>query len=499
MLALLWITPDLLAQAERTITDDDLLDGDYRWSSDTTYLLDGLVILNPGGKLTIELGTVIKGKMIDTETGTVSSVLAIAAGAKIFAEGTAEDPIIFTSEVDDINDPQDVSFSDRGLWGGLLILGNAPIASPVPTSTVEGLGFYEDTEQIRYGGEATEDSSGVLRYVSIRHAGAEIAAGEEINGLSLSGVGSGTIVEHIEVYACQDDGIEMRGGTVNLRNLSVSFCSDESIDWDEGWRGKGQFWLAMQDEESDRCGEHDGGIPDNAEPFSKPIISNVTYIGPGQNESSSADEAILFRDRSGGVYANSIFIDFPNFGLRVENRDDLEDSYDHLESGNLLFNCNFWWRIGQASQIEDVVRTTDNDADLEAVLLKELLAQTTNLYQDPLLANLNKDPELFDPRPQPASPVLGGACPLDDPFFEPVTYAGAFGPDEVWLADWSGMAANAFFERITTSVESITPEEAGLSLFPNPMYDQAVLHLELSTWQEGALQLQVMDQLGRIY
>ena len=285
-----------MSAEEVIVSNDDLQGGNtYTWTSNNTYILDGVVVLEAGGELNIEAGTVIKARAVPTNGTDATSSLIIAQGAKIMATGSAEAPIIFTSEIDDLEDDSDISFDDRGLWGGIIILGQATIAYQEETSLQGSIAYLGDVAT--FGGTMDDDDSGVLLHVSIRHPGAMGLPDEEYNGLTLAGVGSNTIVDHIEVYACSDDAIAIEGGTVNLKHLSVAFASDESIDWDLGWRGKGQYWLALQDENSDRCGEHDGAAPDLEEPYSSPIISNVTYIGAGIDAEGGASSALLFRDR----------------------------------------------------------------------------------------------------------------------------------------------------------------------------------------------------------
>lgn len=452
--------------AQIVVTDDDLQGGNtYTFTSGNTYLLDGIVILEPGGILNIEAGVVIKGRSNPTPPN-VSSALVIAKGAQIFATGTADEPIIFTTEADDLEVDDDILFSDRGLWGGLVVLGDAPVAAPDGVSAFEAIGAFGDLAF--FGGNNPQDNSGALEYVSIRHAGQEVAPGEELNGLTLAGVGDQTIIDHIEVYAGQDDGIEMKGGTVNLKHLSISFCSDESIDWDLGWRGKGQYWLALQDENSDRCGEHDGAAPDLEEPYSRPIIANVTYIGPGMNATESADEALLFRDRTGGIYTNSVFVNFPQYALQVEDRTDIADSYDHLSTGNLLLNCNYWWDFGAGTTWAELVSVEASFEDPTASVLVNLMENTQNTIDDPMITSIDLDPELFDPRLDPSSPALDGGCPIDDPFFDPVTYIGAFNSEEIWLRAWSGMAANRFFSFLTSTEEDLKTKTT-FTVFPNPV------------------------------
>ena len=196
--------------------------------------------------LTIEPGVVIKG---EAGTGANATALLIARGATLMANGEASRPIIFTSVADEIT-PENILAGQfespnleptvNGLWGGLIVLGNATISASnangdisevqiegIPTSDPNGL----------YGGADDTDNSGIIRYVSIRHGGANIGSGNEINGLTLGGVGSGTVIENIEVVGNQDDGIEWFGGTVNVTNALVWNAGDDGLDTDQAWSG----------------------------------------------------------------------------------------------------------------------------------------------------------------------------------------------------------------------------------------------------------------------
>ncbi len=220
---------------------------DETWTTGNCYILGGRITVVDGVTLTIEPGVVIKG---EAGTGANATALLIARGAKLMAEGTADMPIIFTSIADEIS-PNDVVSGNfespnlaptvNGLWGGLIVLGKATISASnddgndvsevqiegIPTSDANGL----------YGGSDDADNSGVINYISIRHGGANIGAGNEINGLTLGGVGSGTVIENIEVVANQDDGIEWFGGTVNVKNALVWNAGDDGLDTDQAWAG----------------------------------------------------------------------------------------------------------------------------------------------------------------------------------------------------------------------------------------------------------------------
>ncbi len=216
------------------------------WTSDNIYQLGGRITVLSGATLTIEPGTIIKG---EAGSGANATALIVARGGILMAEGTAAEPIIFTSIADDITQADiatgdfsspNLSPSNNGFWGGVIVLGAAPISTAsngqdvteiqiegIPTSDPNGL----------YGGSNSADNSGILRYISIRHGGTNIGSGNEINGLSLGGVGSGTVIDHIEIVGNQDDGVEWFGGSVNVTNVVSWNCGDDGIDTDMAWTG----------------------------------------------------------------------------------------------------------------------------------------------------------------------------------------------------------------------------------------------------------------------
>jgi len=235
-----------------TISSDLILTNDKIW------YLSGRISVTSGTTLTIEPGTIIKGV---GGTGANASCLIIARGAKIYAQGTPSQPIIFTSEADNIEIGQPVGTSisnaSNGLWGGLIILGNAPISADAESVQIEGIPASDNNGL--YGGTNETDNSGILSYVSIRHGGANIGEGNEINGLTLGGVGSGTTIDNIEVVANQDDGVEWFGGTVNCSNLLVWNVGDDCIDIDQGYSGDITNVLIVPGLNTDHALEIDGG------------------------------------------------------------------------------------------------------------------------------------------------------------------------------------------------------------------------------------------------
>ena len=278
LLILLLIAKITIGQNVVNVTDADINPGQtVNWVKSNIYLVDGLTFVEDGATLNIEAGTVVKF----TERADLGnpSALVIARGAKIFAEGTATSPIIFTSEKDDVNNPTDLGPKDNALWGGLVILGKG-ITQKNGNSLVNVEGIPTTEPRGEYGGTDNTDNSGVLKYVSIRHGGRLLATGNELNGLTLAGVGSGTKLEYVEVYANSDDGIEFFGGAPNLKYAVVAFAEDDSYDWDEVYTGKGQFWFSIQrDDVADSAGECDGTTPDDSTPYSNGTVYNWTHIG----------------------------------------------------------------------------------------------------------------------------------------------------------------------------------------------------------------------------
>jgi len=225
------------------------------WTADKTYILNTRVSVTAGNTLTIEPGTVIKGEV---GSGPNATALIIARDAMIMAEGTAAAPIIFTTVADEIESGQiespNMDPTLNGLWGGLIVLGNAPISADAQSVQIEGIPASDQNGL--YGGTDAADNSGVITYISIRHGGANIGEGNEINGLTLGGVGNGTTIENVEIVANQDDGIEWFGGTVNVTNAIVWNTGDDAVDTDQAWSGTLDNFIVVNP--GDECMELDG-------------------------------------------------------------------------------------------------------------------------------------------------------------------------------------------------------------------------------------------------
>jgi len=301
------VDPYAESTLEGTISENKTLDASKIW------LLKGRVAVENGVTLTIPAGTIIKAA---SGTGADASTLIIARGATLIADGTAEAPIVMTSVSDNIevggtypSSGPALNVDTRGLWGGLLVLGNAPcsLSNDVTELQIEGIPT-SDTNGL-YGGSDSEDSSGSLQYISIRHGGAEIGEGNEINGLTLGGVGSGTTINHIEVLGNVDDGIEFFGGTVNATNLLVWGQGDDAIDIDQAYAGTIDGALVVLTAASDHGFEIDGPEGSSTGRF---VLKNATVIGATDDcDAEGVDgEMADFRKGATGDVLNILFQDF---------------------------------------------------------------------------------------------------------------------------------------------------------------------------------------------
>ncbi|CAM2005208.1 hypothetical protein [Acanthopleuribacter pedis] len=443
--------------AQTVINDDTIGPGQEVTLAAGEYTLSGLVFVEEGAVLTIEAGAVFKAEQTQGEN---TSALIVARGGRIEANGTAANPIIFTSELDDLNDPNDLGPEDRGLWGGIILLGRA-----TNNRGVEGQieGIPSDEVRGAYGGDNDADNSGTMRYVSIRHGGSTLGAGDEINGLTFGSVGSGTTIEFIEVYANFDDGFEWFGGTVGTKNIVAAYCGDDAFDYDEGWRGKNQFWFALLgSDNAGAVGEHDGGtVQETAEPYSRPYIVNATYIGPGISATPQGDrgEAIYFRDNAGGIYMSSIVTMYngANGGLAV-NVEDIEgpDSRERLENGDLALRNNIWWQFGAGNTLEEIVPQD---------FVREHVAANNNTIENPQLGFIDRGQSgTLDPRPSQNGPAAYGATQPADAFFSPVAYKGAFSPvGPLWTDGWTALSATNHTRSKARWVGHVTALGAGFN------------------------------------
>ena len=260
-----------------TVSVSDNIDANTTWETGNVYILEGRIAVLDGVTLTIEPGVIIKGR---EGSGSNATALLIARGGKLMAEGTDTSPIIFTSVADHIL-PGEIESPNleptlNGLWGGLLVLGKAPISADAPAMQIEGIPPSDPNGL--YGGTDELDNSGVIRYISIRHGGANIGEGNEINGLTLGGVGSGTTIENVEIIANQDDGIEWFGGKVNVTNAIVWNTGDDAIDTDQSWGGTLDNFIIINP--GDECFELDG--PEGTMVDKHTLMNGSAYAGDAE-------------------------------------------------------------------------------------------------------------------------------------------------------------------------------------------------------------------------
>ena len=309
-----------------TVSVSGLITESTTWTNDNIYVLNQKVVVPSGVVLTIQAGTIIKG----TEgTGSLASALIIAQGGKLNAVGTATEPIIFTSINDNIEVGQtagtNLDETNSGLWGGLIVLGYAPSSFSGDVDVVQIEGIPADDTFGLYGGEDATDNSGVYQYISIRHGGALIGEGNEINGLTLGGVGSGTIIENIEVVANVDDGIEFFGGTVNATNLLVWAQGDDAIDIDQGYSGIIDNAIVILGANSDHAFEIDGPEGTATGSFT---LRNSTIVGNSVTENGEyADYRSKAMGRTENIYGygfkSSSDVELDNDGVATNYNDGL--------------------------------------------------------------------------------------------------------------------------------------------------------------------------------
>ena len=431
---------DKTATCTVTVSEDapavieDTLEGnitaDRTISAANKNFLKGFVYVKSGATLTIEAGSVIKG--ISVASGERAASLIIEPGAKIIAEGTVDKPIVFTSD-------KEPGKRVTGDWGGLIICGNARVNRTNQPTIEGGPGtHYGNTTSDEFNGE----SSGKLKYVRIEFAGYPLEPDKEINGLTFGGVGSGTEVEFVQVSYSNDDSYEWFGGTVNAKHLIAYKGWDDDFDTDYGYTGKLQFLLSVRDKDiadtSDSNGfesDNDGDGSTNT-PFTKPVFSNVTLIGPyygkvsdrtqAEVEAKTADAANgakggkyqaamhLRRNSSLNVY-NSVFTGWP-YGLRATDKKG--QANDGIAIENVIFagmwknfyedekvSENFFNRVGNNTVLENTRQIIAKDGDYSSVVADAVKG-----------ADFSK---------------------LADSFFEKVTYKGAFDGTNDWTEGWT--------------------------------------------------------------
>jgi hypothetical protein len=394
------------------------------WTSNNIYLLQGgCLYVRNNATLTIEPGTLIKGD---------AAAIIVLRGSKIIADGTKERPIVFTS-----NKP--AGQRAPGDWGGILLMGRAPINVPGGEATVEG-----GCDQALYGGNDPNDNSGILRYVRIEFAGIPFQPNNELNSLTLGGVGAGTIIEHVQTSYGGDDAYEWFGGTVNGKWLIAYRTVDDIFDVDFGYSGSNQWLLGVSDPNIADVSGSNGFESDNDAagsnnmPQTNGHFSNVSIFGPiqpnGPTPNSNFQRALHIRRNSALDVFNSCFTGFPT-GFRPDGT----ASIGNLTSGSLEFRNNII--AGCPTPINpagDPAVQAAFDAGANSILTNV----TDVMVTDPFNAT---NPNFL---PLAGSPLQAGAdftaATLNNGFFTPTTYRGAFGNTD-WTdcwAEWDPINAN---------------------------------------------------------
>ena len=331
--------------ADNIVSVSGMISESTTWTSNNIYVLNQKVVVSSGVVLTIQAGTIIKG----TEgNGSLASALIVAQGGKLNASGTATEPIIFTSINDNIEVGQtagtNLDETNSGLWGGLIVLGSAPCSFSGDVEVVQIEGIPADDTFGLYGGNDATDNSGVYQYISIRHGGALIGEGNEINGLTLGGVGYGTLIDNIEVVANVDDGIEFFGGTVNASNLLIWAQGDDALDIDQAYSGTINNAVVVLGTNSDHAFEIDGPEGTTTGSFT---LKNVTIVGNSVTENG---EYADYRSNAMGYTTNLYALNFKaSSDIELDN-DGVANNYN---SGLLSFGT-FEIVVPEGATIESI-------------------------------------------------------------------------------------------------------------------------------------------------
>ncbi|HEX2164142.1 MAG TPA: hypothetical protein VHM02_09355 [Thermoanaerobaculia bacterium] len=364
------------------------------WTADNAYFLAAPVHVT-SGTLNIQAGTVVLGGNAGEGT------LVIRQGAQINAVGTAERPIVFTSEFP-------VGERAAGNWGGLVINGSAPVNVPNPTG--EG-------DSGPYGGDDPNDSSGRLSYVRVEYAGIRFSDQNELNGIALQGVGRGTRLDHLQVHFNQDDGIEFFGGTADARHVLITGAEDDSLDWTFGWNGRLQHFVAIQRNPSGDSGvEADNDETDpNLLPRSNPTIFNATWVGNRRVPGGESGRGLLFRRGTHVTLKNFVVESFTGLCLEVDGADSEAAVGAGIDvSHGFLSDC-----AAGSSDVQEYLQGQPN-VFFAAALLADPFALTGDVT----------------PLSPQARDAGSAAAPPADGFFDNVNYVGGVNPNDPWI--WEG-------------------------------------------------------------
>lgn len=399
------------------------INSNLRLTNDKAYRIQGIVSVLNDATLTIDPGTFLIG-MPGSQP---PSVLLITTRGRINAQGTRSRPIIMTSSIE-------FGRRQRGDWGGLVMLGDAPLNDPGGVLTIEGLPEIPET---RYGGTDTEHDCGTLRYVRVEFAGALLRPNEETNSVTWGGCGSQTTTEFVQAHYGLDDSFEWFGGTNNAKYLVATYGADDYLDTQIGYRGKVQHFLAVaNDDLSNRGIESDNYERDfGARPLGIVEVWNATFIGGGNRGFDEPDSPCLyFRRGSGGKVYNTVCY---NWIVRTLGGANFDTIVPLINTGEFVVNGLLSWNNGR----EAGRRNTLEDQVVEPLrpLATGAGGRSGNfVFADPMM---RRPLERSDPdfRPLTGSPIFSPRWiqPPDDGFLDQwATWAGAFG-DVDWTEEWT--------------------------------------------------------------
>jgi hypothetical protein len=488
------------AQASEIFVTQDISVSET-WTANNTYNLQDQIYVLPGATLTIEAGTLV------ASTTNLGGSLAVCKGAQIFVKGTQADPVIMTSKADVATwtggNPQTGTWREAASeWGNLTVMGaayisedaiagNVPTPNPNNVGAMEGLvaGFPGDTK-VLYGGGDDDDDSGSIHFLSLRYGGKVIGLNNELNGLSLGGIGRDTDIDHVDIMNNVDDGIEIWGGTVNIKYFNIWNVGDDCFDVDQGWRGKAQFGLLVQGYSvdaaqgsgvGDNCFETDGAENSDWQPVTTAVIYNVTAVG----QPVDGDQGTAWRDNARVQYRNSIFMDLGEQLVKIDNVDgdggqgygfngtlswaqtwttdfdqystvnappDPENYYKSQTSGKLAeIKDSVFFRNLFATAYDEATNRGVFDPANNNVLIPGFDDADSPIKVLTRGAPVSKGGKtmlpVIDINPRPANEALVSVAGAPgDGFFTPAYYRGGFAPgnSQTWITDWTAAYAFGF-------------------------------------------------------
>jgi hypothetical protein len=391
-----------------------IISRDETWSNDTT--LTGPHYVLPGVTLMVEPGVTVSFEYHNDDADDVGTIITLPAddenftedrpSGRLVAEGNADNPIVFTSERKEV-----------ASWGGIILAGEASNNIPGGRGEIEGLSsavqYGADTD----GGESFNDAddSGVISYVQINYAGYSISAGSELQSLTLYSVGSETQIDHVSIFRSVDDGIELFGGTVDVKYMAIVGAQDDTFDWDNGWTGRGQFWVGVQTLPANKGFENDGcAATDECRDLgngpTSPQIYNVTVWGNDQANGETV-YGLHLREQIEGEYKNIVVSNFDKSGndfhpFYIEEGDNTNDNLTTNGDGTLTLGGNF--AFNNANTSEDLPYTNDLGITYADVMFNDAANYDFSLQSG-------------------SSALTGGVEVPSDDFFTPVTFSGGVG------------------------------------------------------------------------